>query len=424
MSSISPIQKLFLTTIFLPLACLAEGQSLLSKFIPLAQIEKDIKIFCLNKQISPSPVRINVFEATSRNSKGFQFESFHFEARKNGIASQPDCVGNRDLVFLLGKKGPSQIVFDSNFFAEPYCDEPVRQLQAATVYELQSLETKKTSSPWPIAVMELTSSTLPCPDSEDLKSRRYQLFNLNGAAKLILDIQADFVVPEIGDQPYRLHFTNVTKVWHNTLDGILNQKPLSLEIRNGKLKMTFTEWKNESADKIQKISQTKTTKKPINSIYAKDDKHVYIETTDKSGIIEGADPSTFQILSKDGDSAYTKDVNSVYFYGEKIARADAKTFIQLNDRYGKDLKHVFHMQAIIEKCDLASFIAPYSNVWYAKDKSTVYSGANPISNADPETFSVGEDRSCGSNCTYRSEDKQYRFDTKDQIIQTVIPFKN
>jgi hypothetical protein len=203
----------------------------------------------------------------------------------------------------------------------------------------------------------------------------------------------------------------------------MDQRPSSIEIRNGKLELATIPWITNTGAKTKTSTLPSTNLIVLNSIYSKDNKKVYINTPDKSGGIDNADPGTFQLLSTESESAYTKDSKRVYFYDEPIANADASTFVQLNDRYEKDLNHVYHMEMTLEKVDVASFTAPFQNVWYAKDKDHVYSGNKIIAKADPETFFVGDDRSCGKNYTYRSEDKQYRFDVNDHIIQMVGPLK-
>ncbi len=121
--------------------------------------------------------------------------------------------------------------------------------------------------------------------------------------------------------------------------------------------------------------------------------------------------------SGDKESAYAKDAKTVFFFGDPVPSADAKTFVQLNERYGKDLRHVYFMQRVVPKVDVASFTAPYKSVWYARDKDHVFSGADIFEKADPDTFSTGDDRYCGKNCTYRYEDKNYRYDLQERIVQ-------
>lgn len=103
--------------------------------------------------------------------------------------------------------------------------------------------------------------------------------------------------------------------------------------------------------------------------YAKDEKLVYypiritcVDFVDcgvcflVEYIVEGADPKTFEYLSKD----YAKDNKSVYFRGEKIKRADSKTFEVINGPeffyFAKDKNNVYKHSAVFEDADAASFI--------------------------------------------------------------------
>lgn len=395
----------------------------INDFIAPSTLEREIKTFCLNQATSNRAASVQVRESTQRNSNGYDFESIRFDVRKKGVTGLPDCSANRELIQLIKTNGPSQIIYDSGFLPEPYCENPVRHTQAPMAYLLKSLDVNQSQIQIPIVLIESVSSTLPCPDVDEIRSRRFMVFDLTAPQKLLLEFEGDLVVPEIGENPYRLHFVNVSKVYYNSLAPASKERPISIEIRNGKLELSYSAW-TKNKEEIQKPTPPVSTGPiTLNSIYSKDLKMVYIKTTDKSGPIKDADPASFQILSHDGDSAYTKDAKRVYFYGDVIPNADASSFIQLNDRYGKDLNHVYHMDTIMDGADISSFIAPYANVWYARDKDHVYSGSKVLQKADPESFSVGEDRSCGRGCSYRSEDKQYRFDSKDQVVQKLQSIK-
>lgn len=400
----------------------AELKPNLNNFIEPSILENDMKAFCLKESVESVAAGIEILSATERTTSDYHFQSIRFEAKKKGIKGRSDCRALREITQLIGKMNRPQKIFDSGFLPPAYCEDPVGYTQPPIVYELQNLETKNTKKKFSLAVIEVISSTLPCPEIKDIKIRRYEIKDLAEPEMVLLDFQGDFVIPEIGDKPYRLHLINATKVYKNSFKPKLDDRPVSIEIRNGKLELSTTPWSNnEMKTKASYLQPTHLT--VLNAIYSKDNKNVFFKTPDKSGTIKHADPKTFQILNPSSDSAYTKDAERVYFYGETVENADASTFVQLNDRFGKDLNHVYHMTSIFEKADVASFTAPFTNVWYAKDKNHVYNGTKTIANADPDTFSVGDDRSCGQNCTYRSEDKQYRFDVNDHIIQMVGPIK-
>lgn len=62
--------------------------------------------------------------------------------------------------------------------------------------------------------------------------------------------------------------------------------------------------------------------------------------------------------------------NQVYWYKHLVRKADAKTFIELNNIYGKDSTHVFYRELIVEGADLETFVA--LNERYGKDKNHIY----------------------------------------------------
>ncbi len=62
--------------------------------------------------------------------------------------------------------------------------------------------------------------------------------------------------------------------------------------------------------------------------YMKDKSKVYYIYDNKNVVVEGADPSTFEIVgSEESDSyVYTKDKNYVYYDGDRLQDIDAKNF--------------------------------------------------------------------------------------------------
>ena len=386
----------------------------LADFADAHELEKDIEAFCLKQPVLNTPAETDILESTTRLSHGVRFESIRFETTKEGLGTSPDCTGMREIILAVdnGKEKGSKL-FDSGFYLPAYCDDPFRYWQPPIAYEMEEAIGKTKRK---LAVVELETSVLPCPNIEYVRSRRYLFFDLENSNKLFLDVEADFVVPELGTSPYRLNLFNVLKVIRSSSEVPPNQIPDAIEIADGQFSVRMTTTRENY---VAPREESRKGRIKLDSIYSKDQKHVYIHTVDVSGVIQGADPSSFQLLDNHDDSAYTKDSRTVFFFGEAIPSADAKTFIQLNARYGKDIRHVYFMERLVPNADVASFVAPFKSVWYAKDKDHVFSGSNIFPQADPATFSTGDDRSCGGSCRYRYEDKNYRYDVSERIVQRV-----
>lgn len=390
----------------------------ISKFISEENLQKDFRAFCLKQQVTDSPAEFSIIETTSRMSQGVSFESVRFEMSKKGIDKQPDCRGEREIVQLVGADSKRVTLVDSGVYPMAYCEEPVRISHVPIVYEMESLgEGQSNQKKRKLAVVEMVSSTLPCPDVVELKTRRFLITDLENPSKPLLDIQGDFILHEKLSRPWRLDLGNVTKVLRSSVDLPPGKVPSEIELNKGKFSIIFRQITNPVMSNEKENVKRIKDRIQLNSIYSKDRKHVYYETVDESGRIEGANPNTFQLLSSSDESAYTKDDKNVFFFGKAIPTADAKTFVQLNERYGKDVKHVFFMDSIFSEADVSSFVASYKGVWYAKDKNHVYSSKKIVQRADPQTFTTGEDRSCGDACIYRSEDKNNRFGLNDQVVQ-------
>lgn len=393
-------------------AALAAGPSGPEDILKSRDLEKEIRTRCLKRPVLGDKISTNVSEYSWKTQKGFHFEQARFLMNMEGANVNPDCGGERQIVRVL--KSPvrgTHILYDSKFYDPPYCDEPVRRLSSPSVYEV--LETNDTGPKRNLVVLQLDASTLPCPDSAYFNVRRFLLFDAADGFKLLLDVEADFVVPEIGDRVYYVHIRGTKKVLSASEPFTSGEMPSGLNVRKGKFKITWTPPETPQPS----ITPPTSHRIALNGIYSKDKDHIYYETADGSGKIEGADVATFQLLSTTGESAYTKDAKRVYFFGEPVPGADAQTFVQLNDRHGKDLKHVFLMKEIVNDADVPSFETPYQSAWYARDKNNVYTSGKKFKLADPDSFSTGEDRSCGKGCRYRMEDKRYRYNHADQVVQ-------
>lgn len=78
--------------------------------------------------------------------------------------------------------------------------------------------------------------------------------------------------------------------------------------------------------------------------------------------------------------------DQVYWYKHLVRKADAKTFIELNNIYGKDSIHVFYRELEIEGADTQSFVALTER--YGKDKNHVYYESYKIEGIDVATVEL------------------------------------
>ncbi len=130
------------------------------------------------------------------------------------------------------------------------------------------------------------------------------------------------------------------------------------------------------------------TFKVLNDKYAKDVKNVYF-SGNKS--FEDVDAGTFEVLPTD----YSKDKNNVYSpengWIQRINGANPKTIKVLNQFYLKDDKNVFFNDEKILDADANSFIALDKENGYAKDKNSVYYFGQKVEGANAKTFEVISD---------------------------------
>ena len=134
--------------------------------------------------------------------------------------------------------------------------------------------------------------------------------------------------------------------------------------------------------------------------YAKDKNSVY------SGHkkIKGANPKTIKVLN----IAYVKDDKTVFSnfsFSNTLKNADVKSFEALGQYYGKDKNNVYLMGEKIKKADVKTFqvISEESFNHYSKDKNNVYLETYIIEGADPKTFEIIKEKP-----TY-SKDKKYLY---------------
>lgn len=128
----------------------------------------------------------------------------------------------------------------------------------------------------------------------------------------------------------------------------------------------------------------------IGVVYSKDKNYVYKQ----GSIVEGADPSTFDIITEHvPDSnllgfsvSYARDKDSVFYNTKRIDGADPNTLEPLAWKYSRDKNNVFKEHQIIDGADRDSFDVLF-NYW-AKDKNRVYCFNGIVEGADSDTFEM------------------------------------
>lgn len=134
--------------------------------------------------------------------------------------------------------------------------------------------------------------------------------------------------------------------------------------------------------------------------YAKDKNSVYAGHKK----IKGANPKTIKVLN----IAYIKDDKTVFSdfsFSNTLKNADVKSFETLGQYYGKDKNNVYLMGEKIKKADVKTFqvISEESFKHYSKDKNNVYLETYIIEGADPKTFEIIKEEP-----SY-SKDKKYLY---------------
>ena len=105
--------------------------------------------------------------------------------------------------------------------------------------------------------------------------------------------------------------------------------------------------------------------------YLKDVDHVYYY----GNVLEGADAKSFQYVNALID--YGKDDNFVYYSDSMIEDADPKTFQIIGDFFAKDKNNVYFSEELIKDADPRSFVHVYADI--AKDKNNFYLGEKVLS---------------------------------------------
>lgn len=216
---------------------LAEAADWIKKEIDTPKTAGEFEKFCADLGPFAGPAKMEVRRSITTRTQGMTFESVHLEmnrARTDHKMGPPSCIAQRDIVAVTGPKNQG-VLFDSNFYDDPYCEAPVRTVHAPLVFELTGHEPK--SAKRRIIVLAYESTTLPCPDITAEDFTGFKFFDADSGNKLLLDIHARRLVPSDSYSTYRLSFEGVTKVVSTTFAQEKGKLPSSLEIVNGSLKL-------------------------------------------------------------------------------------------------------------------------------------------------------------------------------------------
>lgn len=94
-----------------------------------------------------------------------------------------------------------------------------------------------------------------------------------------------------------------------------------------------------------------------------------------------ANPKTFNILKFD---TYAKDNKFVFYQGEKIIGADAKTFEALGDYYARDKNFGWYGKDTIKNSNGRTF--KVINAYYSTDDKDYFYETEPLNVVDPQNF--------------------------------------
>jgi hypothetical protein len=143
------------------------------------------------------------------------------------------------------------------------------------------------------------------------------------------------------------------------------------------------------------------TFQPFNDIWARDAGAVYTATGKP---VKDADPTTFRALDAGLDEdtflhpgrmpqGFGADRDRVWFHNAtypgawQVKGADPATFVSMGYCYGRDGRHVYHEQKIVEGADPRSFRL-YGSTGYAADHAAVFSRGRIVEGADAHTFAL------------------------------------
>jgi hypothetical protein len=109
------------------------------------------------------------------------------------------------------------------------------------------------------------------------------------------------------------------------------------------------------------------------SSYSMDKGHVYWERATSDGpirfVVAEADPKTFKGI----EDRWGKDAKHIFYGGSIVKNADPKTFICIRGTWGKDAKFVFYEDKMVKSADPKTFYV-YEGHYYdtARDKKYIY----------------------------------------------------
>ena len=168
-------------------------------------------------------------------------------------------------------------------------------------------------------------------------------------------------------------------------------------------------------------------------IYLKDKNGLYILLPTSGGfpadldngiispkILKNIDKQTFQLIG----GKYSKDKNSVYYIGKKIAEVNPKNFKVLKDYIFTDGKNVYLYGEKKEEIDLQTLKFFDDNSSYFFDKNNIYFQGDKLENADFKSFKIMESNfSKDKNNVYAGNEKIDGADAKTfQVIDTYAGF--
>jgi hypothetical protein len=157
-------------------------------------------------------------------------------------------------------------------------------------------------------------------------------------------------------------------------------------------KTVFIEWRPRRIDR--------TTFRFLNPVFVCDETNVY----DYHGIVEGADPRTFQCLDSGLQSSqgklvneswirgYGKDAGAVYYHDQLTGKASALRsakpdgFVSFGNRYGSDGTTVYFEKSRLPNADPATWL--HLGNGYSADARTVYYFNRPVPQVSRSSFKV------------------------------------
>lgn len=179
--------------------------------------------------------------------------------------------------------------------------------------------------------------------------------------------------------------------------------------------------------------------KNASALFARDSSRVYMARHYTPQVIEGADPTSFELITSDG--TYSRDSNHVYFLGISIDGVDPLSFEALVFPFSKDKNQAYYAAAPLAGVDRESwrplrkgwieepwrregkkppYPVPKSEVGgggWSRDKNAFYYGRSVIAGVDVGTFEVLSDH------YVKDKDHVFRhvYDSKMSVIKGADP---